>query len=148
MARRREASVQLAQRLTRANSIQYRLTFRRVDISDVVISPELIPLLSQPEQVGMFSTTFIMDRRDDPINSHRGIYNTIDVGIALKQLASETVFTRLLMRNSTYHPIGRDIVLARTLQFGWIPRLGGLPEIPLAERFFAGGAIVRSRVSR
>ncbi len=139
-ARRREASVQLAQKLTRANSVQYRLTFRRVDISNVVISPELIPLLSQPEQVGMFSMTFIQDRRDDPINSHRGIYNTIDVGIALRQLASETEFTRVLMRNSTYHPIGKDIVLARTLQFGWIQRIAGLPEIPLAERFFAGGA--------
>jgi outer membrane protein assembly factor BamA len=88
----------------------------------------------------MFSMTFIQDRRDDPINSHRGIYNTIDVGIALKQLASETEFTRVLMRNSTYHPIGKDIVIARTLQFGWIQRLAGLPEIPLAERFFAGGA--------
>jgi outer membrane protein insertion porin family len=139
-ARRWEAAVQLAQKLTRANSMQYRLTFRRVDISNVVISPELIPLLSQPEHVGMFSMTFIMDRRDDPINSHRGIYNTIDVGIALKQLSSDTVFTRLLMRNSTYHPIGKDIVIARTLQFGWIQRLAGLPEIPLAERFFAGGA--------
>jgi outer membrane protein insertion porin family len=140
VARRWEASVQLAQKLTRANSVQYRVTFRRVDVSNIVISPELIPLLSQPEQVGMFSTTFIQDRRDDPINSHRGIYNTIDVGIALKQLASKTEFTRVLMRNSTYHPIGRYIVLARTLQFGWIQRLGGLPEIPLAERFFAGGA--------
>ncbi len=44
------------------------------------------------------------------------------------------------MRNSTYYPIGKDIVIARTLQFGWIQRLAGLPEIPLAERFFAGGA--------
>lgn len=138
--RRWETAAQLAQRLTRANSVQYRLTFRRVTLSDVVISPELIPQLSQPERVGIFSTTFIQDRRDDPINSHRGIYNTIDVGIALRQLGSQTEFTRLLMRNSTYHPIGRDIVLARTVQFGWIQRLSGLPEIPLAERFFAGGA--------
>jgi outer membrane protein assembly complex protein YaeT len=139
-ARRWEASMQLAQKLTRANSVQYRLTFRRVDISNVVISPELIPLLSQPEQVGLFSTTFIQDRRDDPVNSHRGIYNTIDVGIALRQLDAKSEFTRLLMRNSTYHPIGKNVVLARTLQFGWIERLGGQPQIPLAERFFAGGA--------
>lgn len=138
--RRWEAAVQLAERLTRANSVQYRLTFRRVSISNLVISPELIPLLSQPEHVGMFSTTFIQDRRDDPINSHRGIYNTIDVGIALRQLSSQTEFSRVLMRNSTYHPIGKDVVIARTLQFGWIQRLAGQPEIPLAERFFAGGA--------
>jgi len=138
--RRWEASAQLAERLTRANSIQYRMTFRRVTLNDIAISPELIPQLSQPERVGMISTTFIQDRRDDPVDSHRGIYNTVDVGIALKQLGSETEFTRVLLRNSTYHPIGKDVVLARSLQFGWIQRLAGLPEIPLAERFFAGGA--------
>jgi outer membrane protein assembly complex protein YaeT len=139
-AQRYEGAVQLAQRLSRANSVQYRLSFRRVTLKDIVITPELIPLFSQPDRVGMFSTTFIQDRRDDPVNSHRGIYNTIDAGISLKQLGSQTEFTRLLMRNSTYHPIGRDVVLARTTQFGWIQRLAGQPEIPLAERFFAGGA--------
>jgi len=140
VARRYEGAMQLAQRLTRANSVQYRLTFRRVAISNVVITPELIPLLSQPDRVGLFSMTFIQDRRDDPINSRHGYYNTIDAGIALKALGSETEFTRLLMRNSTYYQIGKDVVIARTLQFGWIQRLAGLTDIPLAERFFAGGA--------
>ncbi len=139
-ARREEGSIQLAQRITRANSMQYRFTYRHVTISDLVISRDLIPLLSQPERVGLISSTFIQDRRDDPINSHRGIYNTVDAGVALGGLGSETHFTRVLMRNSTYHSIGKDIVIARTLQFGWIQRFGGLPDIPLAERFFAGGA--------
>ena len=139
-AQRAEASIQLAQRLTRAHSIQYRYTFRHVVIGDVLISPELIPLFSQPERVGIVSMTFIEDRRDDPINTHRGVYNTIDAGIALQGLGSESEFTRLLMRNSTYHPLGRGIVLARTLQFGWIQRLSGPADIPLAERFFSGGA--------
>jgi len=90
--------------------------------------------------VGIYSMTFIQDRRDDPVNSHRGIYNTVDVGIALRQFASQTDFTRLLWRNTTYHPIGKDIVIARSLQFGYIQRLGGPAEIPLAERWFSGGS--------
>src|SRR4029077_4184139 len=77
---------------------------------------------------------------DDPTTSRRGIYNTIDLALASKAFGSETDFTRLLLRNSTYHPLSRSVVIARTLQFGYIQRLGGLPEIPLAERFFAGGA--------
>ena len=139
-ARRWEGAVQLAQRLTRANSLQYRFTFRRVTITDLVISPELIPLFSQPERVGQLSISFIQDRRDDPINSHRGVYNTVDAGFAAKPFGSQTVFSRILMRNSTYHPLSRNVVVARTLQFGYIQRFAGLPEIPLAERFFAGGA--------
>ena len=82
-ARRYEASVQLAERLSRANSVQYRVTFRNVKLTDLVVAPELIPLLSQPDHTGLASMTFIQDRRDDPIDSHRGIYNTIDAGIAL-----------------------------------------------------------------
>ncbi len=139
-ARRWEGAMQLAQRLSRSTSMQYRFTYRRVTLTDLVVTAALIPLLSQPDRTGLLSMTFIQDRRDDPINSHHGYYNTIDAGIAVKALGSETEFTRLLMRNSTYHQIGKDVVLARTLQFGWIQRLAGETEIPLAERFFAGGA--------
>ena len=137
---RAEGSVQLAQRLSREFQLQYRFAIRHSAISDLKISPELVPLLSQPVRVGIYSMTFIQDRRDDPINSHRGIYNTVDVGIALRQFGSQTDFTRLLWRNTTYHPIGKDVVIARSLQFGYIQRLGGLPEIPLAERWFSGGS--------
>ena len=84
--------------------------------------------------------SFLQDRRDDPTNSTRGYYNSVDVGYAAKEFGSETDFTRIIVRNSTYHRIGKDLVIARTLQFGYIQRLGGLPEIPLAERFFSGGA--------
>jgi outer membrane protein insertion porin family len=137
---RAEGSIQLAQRVSREYSLQYRFALRHVIIDQLAISPELVPLLSQPVRVGIYSMTLIQDRRDDPVNSHRGIYNTIDVGVALRQFASQTDFTRLLFRNATYHPIGKDIVIARSFQFGYIQRLGGLPEIPLAERWFSGGS--------
>jgi len=141
-ARRWEGEVQLAQRLFHANSLQYRFTFRRVTVDEntLKISPLLVPLLSQPVRVGLASMSFIRDRRDNPTESRRGSYNTIDAGIALPQFGSQTDYTRLVLRNSTYHPLNREVVVARSLQFGYIQRLGGLAEIPLGERFFAGGA--------
>jgi len=137
---RAEGSVQLAQRLSRQYQLQYRFALRHVTISSLKISSELIPLLSQPVRVGIASMTFIQDRRDDPVDSHRGMYNTIDVGLAARQFGSETDFTRLLLRNTTYHPIGKNIVIARNLQFGYIQQLGGLAEFPLAERWYSGGS--------
>ena len=141
-ARRVEGTVQLAQKVSRANTFQYRYTFRRVtlDPNSLKITPQLIPLLSQPVRVGLIGGSFIQDRRDDPVNSHRGILNTLDLGYAWRGFGSETDFTRVLFRNATYHPITREIVLARTLQLGYIQRWGGLSEIPLSERFFSGGA--------
>jgi outer membrane protein insertion porin family len=140
-ARREEGSVQFGQKLTRANTIQYRLTFRKVNILGTpLITPELIPLLSQPVRVGFASTTFIQDRRDDPIDSHRGIYNTLDLAVGSNIFGSQTGFGRVVASNSTYHSLTKAIVLARSTRFGMIERFSGLPEIPLPERFFAGGA--------
>ncbi len=141
-ARRWEGTVQLAQKLSRSNTFQYRYTFRRVtlDPNSLQITPQLIPLLSQPVRVGLIGGSFIRDRRDDPVNSRRGMLNTVDLAYAWKGFGSETDFTRLLIRNSSYYPIGREIVLARSLQVGYIQRWGGLAEIPLSERFFSGGA--------
>ena len=142
-ATRREASVQLGQKLSKASTLLYRLTFRHVDVSDLKISsPELIPLYSQPTQVGMVGMNYIQDRRDDPVDSHRGVYNTVDVGWAARQLGSETGFTRFVAHNATYHSIGQGgrFVLARSITFGWEQRLDGPQDIALPEKFFAGGA--------
>lgn len=140
-SRREEGSVQLGQKLTRANSVQYRYTFRKVNVLGTpLITPELIPLLSQPVRVGFFSMTFIQDRRDDPLDAHRGIYSTVDVALASSAFGSQTGFGRMIMQNSSYYQLRKGLVLARTTSFGLIERYAGLAQIPLAERFFAGGA--------
>ncbi len=139
-ARRWEGSVQLSQRLSPSDTLQYRFTFRRVTLTSVNISQSLINLLSQPIRVGLLGVTFFRDRRDDPVDSRRGAYSSIDLGVAVAPFGAQTSFARVLVRNSTYHRLPRDMVLARSVQFGTIERLGGLREIPLPERFFAGGA--------
>jgi outer membrane protein assembly factor BamA len=121
--------------------MQYRLAYRRVSVDEntLKIEPQLIGLLSQPVRVGQISTTFIEDRRDDPIDPHRGVYSSVDLGLATKALASQSNFLRLLGRNSTYYQVGRDWVIARSTTFGFLKNMSDR-EIPLPERFFGGGA--------
>lgn len=139
-AYRREASVQLGQRLSRAYTFQYRLVFRNVSVSNLKINPLLVPLLSQPERLGLGEFSIIEDKRDDPTNAHRGIYTTADFSYAPSFLGSQTSFVRGLFRNSTYHTFHRDFVFARSTQFGIISRLAGVDSIPLAERLYSGGS--------
>ena len=144
-ARRLEGSVQLAQRLSKPSSFLYRFSYRRVSTYDLKIDALLVPLLSQPARVGMLSGTYIQDRRDDPINAHKGIYNTVDLGLASKVFGSQINFVRGLARNATYHPISKRTVLARELTFGAMYpfNLGPITDpdeaIPFPERFFGGG---------
>lgn len=139
VAHRLEGSVQLAQKLSRVYTVQYRYTIRRVTVPQTTlkISPELIPILSRPDRAGLFSVSFVQDRRDDPTNTHRGYFNSIDVGEAWSAFGSATGYTRVVLHDSSYYPLGRDLVLAQTNQFGVI---SGSPQyIPLAERFYSGG---------
>ncbi len=139
-AQRKEASVQLAQRVSRAYTVQYRAVFRNVTLSNLKIQQLLVPLLSQPETVGSGELSFIQDKRDDPTDAHRGVYSTLTASYAPGVLGSQTHFTRAQGRNATYHSLGREIVFARSTQFGVISRFSGRPEIPLAERFYSGGS--------
>ncbi len=148
-ARRWEASTQVTHRWTRSKTLFYRFAYRRVAVDEgtLKIDRELIPLLSQPVRVGVLSGAYVDDRRDDPVDSHRGTYNSLDLSLASRIFGSETDYFRLLGRNSTYHRIGAKLVLARTLSFGMMTALRARPElppspqdIPLPERFFGGGA--------
>jgi outer membrane protein insertion porin family len=138
-SRRREVSAQLAQRLNRANTVQYRVAWRRVTLTDVVITPSLVPLFARPIQLATLSTTFIQDRRDDPVDARRGVWNTADVTFALNPWDEpSTIFTRVLARNATYHPVTREWTVARQVSVGAeIRHAAG--DVPFPERFFAGG---------
>jgi outer membrane protein assembly complex protein YaeT len=143
-AQRLESSIQLGQRLSKANAVQYRFTFRRVQIDESTLSidPALIPLFSQPVRLGIASVSLVQDKRDDPIDSRRGYYNTIDLGFAASAFGSQSDFFRLIFRNSTYHRIRKDLVLARLTTLGGMYSLSGRSlerDVPLPERFFSGG---------
>jgi len=145
-AKREEGSVQLSQKLSKPSTLLYRFSYRRVSTSNLKIDPNLVPLLSQPVRVGILSVNYIQDRRDDPVEPHKGIYNTVDVGIASRVFGSQVNFVRGLARNATYHRVGKKLVLARELTFGdIIPYNYGsqytdaLEAVPFPERFFGGG---------
>ncbi len=144
-AKREEGSIQLTDRFSKSLTGFIRFTYRNVNVSNLKIAPELLPTLSQSVRVGIASINLIQDRRDDPTDAHKGIYNTLDLGLAARQFGSNTAFARLLARNATYHPIGKKLVLARQTSFGIEPAFSIAKNsdpndpIPLPERFYGGG---------
>ena len=156
-AKKEEGSVQISQKLSKADTALYRFSYRNTSVSALAIDPLLVPLYSQPVRIGILSGSFIQDRRDDPTDSHKGIYNTLDFGYASNAFGSQSSFTRFLGRNTSYHQISKKLVLARSVNFGWLapftkqpqnPNVvqaadiysgAALEDIPLAERLFSGG---------
>jgi len=145
-SKREEGSVQLSQKFSKSVSAQFRFAYRRVSVNSVVIPVLLIPQLLQPVRIGVLSSTFTQDRRDNSADPHRGMYNTADIGIAGNFFGSQRSFGRVLLRNATYYRLRKHLVLARQTQFGVIAPfaapagLSAQESVPLPERFFGGGA--------
>ena len=74
-------------------------------MSDLKITPFLVPSLSQPVRVGIVQFNVVHDRRDDALDPHKGIYNTLDLGLADRIFGSQRNFLRFLARNATYHQV-------------------------------------------
>ena len=164
-SQRLEGSVQAEQIVSRATTMDYRFTYRRVKASNIEISPVLIPLLSLPVRVGEPGFSYLRNKRDNNLETTKGSYTTVDAGVAGSFFGSEADFSRILAQNSTYHAFGKNrpaekkYVLARSLRIGVESTFGNtliLPPgqacpdptqincpsttvIPLAERFLSGG---------
>ncbi len=164
-SQRLEGSVQAEQTISKASTMDYRFTYRLVKASNIEISPAEIPLLSLPVRVGEPGFSYIRNKRDNDLESTKGSYTTVDAGVAASYFGSEADFSRLLIKNSTYHAFGKNrpsdkkFVFARSLTVGVESTFGNtviLPPgqscpdltstncpgdniIPLAERFFSGG---------
>ncbi len=150
------------------NTITYRFEFRRVKATDFAtdFSPGEISLLSLPATVGGPGFTFIHDRRDNPLESTKGDYFTLDGFTASSYFGSEADFGRVLGQYSTYYSLGKarpghQFVFARSTSVGLQQPLRntrvvppgacpvnpltnettctGFSLIPLPEQFFAGG---------
>jgi len=151
------------------NSITYRIDFRLVKAYHFpnVFSPGEISVLSLPARVGGPGFTFIHDKRDNPLESTKGNYFTLDAFSSFKYFGSEADFGRVLAQNSSYYAFGgkgkagHQFVFARSTSLGvQQPFRGttvrppgacptdphtnesvcqGISLIPLPEQFFAGG---------
>ncbi|HEV2498914.1 MAG TPA: POTRA domain-containing protein [Terriglobia bacterium] len=149
-SRLEQASLTLEKQLSPSTFLLGRYNYRRVSLYDVHLAPEEVPLVSQPVQDAGFESTWIHDTRDDPADATRGSYSLLDGSISTTHLGSASNFVRFLGQNATYHRFSQHLIFARNTQFGVETSYGpgqqvSAPgtlftnQIPLAERFFAGG---------
>jgi outer membrane protein insertion porin family len=148
---RYEGNLQLTDQLTPRSSLLFRYAFRKVNLSNLNVPEEEVPLFYQPTLVSEFSVSWFRDTRDNPADANKGSFNTADVSLAGTAIGSSASFVRIFLQNSTYHKISRNWSFARSVRLGMLlpyastqslsfPAQEGSPQlIPLPERLFAGG---------
>jgi outer membrane protein assembly factor BamA len=142
-----EGDVRLTQHPNLVDTLIYQLSYRRVQVdpNTIQVSPDLIPLYSEPVRVGGPELTWIHDsRRPEPLDARAGMYNSIQIFATDNSfLNSQANYAHFDWSNSTYYTLGKlkNFVLARNTRFG-MERVFGEAQyesIPLPERLYAGG---------
>lgn len=133
---RKAGRITLGRTFGRHSSIA--LSFRNEDsrLTNVQVSPV-------PDELNSFirslTLTPIYDTRDNLFNSHDGVYLEWSQELAGSFLGGTDTFLRSILRTKFFHSLRPSTVLATALEIGWMDHLGGVSEIPLNERFYAGG---------
>ncbi|HEX9944453.1 MAG TPA: BamA/TamA family outer membrane protein [Thermoanaerobaculia bacterium] len=129
------------------------LDYRTVDLQiDSAVAGNEIERLDRSYQVTSLVPSFFWDRRDDPISTTRGWSALAQLQYAFTAFQSDPEFLKLFLQQTQYFDLGRQHVLAASLRVGGIEPLRALParadsplrpfpsrDVPLGERFFAGG---------
>jgi outer membrane protein insertion porin family len=157
-----QQDVRVTQKYHKRDTFIYDFQFRRVEVdpNSLEISPNLIPLLSEPVRVGGPGITWFHDTRSpSPLDAQKGHYFSVQEFIASSKFGSQTDFNRVDMSESTYYSFGkRKYVFARNTRIGFETAFGANPNIgnqncagillkanatcnavPLPERLYAGG---------
>ncbi len=138
-ARLGSGTLQFERYLTRDSSktLQLRYQFQRTDLNNLLI-PELVLPQDRSVRLSTVAASFIHDKRDQPLDAHRGMWDTIDISLNPSALGSNVNFGRLLARRAIYVPY-KKYVWASSLQLGMAKAFAG-SRVPTSERFFSGGA--------
>lgn len=113
------------------------LKWAETTLIDLQIEPNEVDRQFSPYSVTSITGSFIWDWRDDPINPHRGSFFSLALEKAFPLLEDESNYVKTFIRNQHYVPILSDIVFNMTFRLGFG---GGKMNIPIHERFFAGGS--------
>jgi len=138
---RTNASLQVLKRFHRLDSFFFRYNFETVDLSDIRVNP----LATGQENLGTLklsslSTAWLRDTRDDPFDPTKGFFNTINFSVTSKLIGSQANFLSFFGQTQSHRRIGDNMVLASSLRLGLTKPYGSTLEVPISERFFAGGS--------
>jgi outer membrane protein insertion porin family len=116
--------------------VQLRYEFNITNLTDLLV-PELVLPQDRHVHLSTLSGSLIRDTRDKPLDAHRGVFSTINLGITPTVLGSSASFIRFFGQYARYKQVG-SVVFANSLRLGLAAPYSN-SFVPTSELFFTGG---------
>ena len=138
---RKGGRVRLGRRLSDELKVGSSYKFERIDISDVesTASQELLDEVGTTD-LSVGSTFINYDTRDNVFVPTKGIATGIAFDVAGGPFGGDKDFLKVNSNYSTYHKLFKKAVVELKLRAGWAKPFDDTDELPIYERYFAGGA--------
>jgi outer membrane protein insertion porin family len=127
------AGAQLSRKLTDHTTLYGRYRLEDVDLSELKVTEEEAG--QQTVRLGHIGAALAHDNRDDIVYPTRGGLSSIDVRTYSQAFGSEEQYLKVFASGTNFKDIGKKIIWASAVRGGLITSR----EIPISERFFAGG---------
>jgi outer membrane protein insertion porin family len=116
--------------------LQLRYDFNRTTLSHLLV-PELVLEQDRHVRLSTLSATLIRDTRDKPLDAHKGVYSTINLGITPAAFGSSATFAKLFAQYAYYKPF-HSVVFANSIRLGLAKPFAG-SFVPTSQLYFSGG---------
>ena len=136
-----ELALQVRKRLSVSRNFLLTASYQTVDLEDIKVNP-IVRRFPDEEgviQIARLGASFVSDDRDDAVDPKRGTFSTTTFQIASRVWGSEVNFVSLF-NQSTFQSQSGVGVLALSSRIGWKIPYGVTDELPITERYFAGGS--------
>ena len=124
------------------NTDKTQKLFLRYDFSETALTrlliPGLVPDSDLHVRLSTFSALFIRDTRDNVLDAHKGIHESVEVDMNPSALGSSVNFAKLTAQSAYYKKIPRNIIWANSARIG-LAKAFSDSHVPLSQEFFSGG---------
>ena len=114
-----------------------RYSFSQTDLTRILI-PDLVLPQDQHVRLSTIAANFTRDTRDNPLDAHKGMLQSVELDLNASKLGSSVNFVKLIEQTAYYRPIFHNIVWANSLRIGLAQPFAN-SRVPLSEAFFTGG---------
>jgi outer membrane protein insertion porin family len=120
----------------RTKTLYLRYSFSVTNLTNL-LTPELVLPEDRHVRLSTFSASYSRDTRDNILDAHKGMYQSLEAFLTPEALGANTNFGRVLGQVAYYAPF-KGLVWANSVRVGVEESFGGA-HIPLSENFFSGG---------
>jgi outer membrane protein insertion porin family len=134
-----QASVQFQRPVDRSGKDLAYLAYSygKTDLTRVLLA-QLVPAQDQHIKLSTLSGNFTRDTRDNPLNAHRGVFDTLQLDFNTSALGSNVDFAKLTGQAAIYKQAFHHIVWADSVRMGLAEAFNN-SFVPLSQQFFTGG---------